>query len=189
MWLCGWQVSGVCACECVCVCVCRGGCLVLGSIRFDFHKRADSECNVTIATELIGCHEKSGELKKRGDKAHMCSCDCTHTHACDWHNKYCNSSKKTSGNEQSMRFLIISPLAVCEWSRNLRVVSGSAIKNIRKQSYLQTRNTSALLLSTDKETKAHSKFASFVWRSCIFRAFSDAKIDSDQLYYCSLKWL
>lgn len=82
---------------------------------------------------------------------------------------------------------MISPLAMRQWSVNLRVASGSDIKKIRKQSHPDERQRCSAA-SIDRETKMHSKFALFVWRSCIFRAFSDAKIDSDQLYYCSLKW-
>lgn len=85
-----------------------------------------------------------------------------------------------------MRFLIFSPLAVCQRSESARCVRISRKEHRKPESYLQTRTP--LLLSTDRETKGPSKVTLFVWRSCIFRAFSDAKTDSGQLYYFGLKW-
>lgn len=85
-----------------------------------------------------------------------------------------------------MRFFAIS--GVSAESESVRCVWISHKEHRKPEPYLQTRKTTALLLSTDGETKGHYKSALFVWKSCIFRAFSDAKTDSDQLYCCGLKW-
>lgn len=69
-----------------------------------------------------------GNWRRRGDEAHMCSCDCTHTRTCATNSNAIQARKRLVTNKV-VRFLMISPLAVLQWSLNLRVVSGSDIKN------------------------------------------------------------